>query len=76
MGLIGVIRYVTNPSRYGGGKVKWLGLAAVLVVFWVVGTVGQQQLDSWYPWAGFFAGLFVLYVKFGNPIHRSHCRSI
>lgn len=65
LGLLGAIKYVFGRSEYDSRQLKWLGLVALLVTFWLIGTVGQGKFGAWYPWAGFYAGLFVLYVNFG-----------
>lgn len=70
-GLIGVIHSFKDATVVDDGKLKWLAFAMLLFAFWLVGTVGQGEPGAWYPWVGFYAGLFVMYVMFDPEAVRS-----
>lgn len=68
IGVAGVVVYLTQIREREKNRLGWIGFSILLFVFWAMGTIGQQDLDGWYAWAGFFAGLFILYWKFYGEI--------
>ncbi|MFH5797244.1 hypothetical protein [Haladaptatus sp. CMAA 1911] len=73
--LIGVVKYLIHLPESDKSRTKWLALALACFVFWGIGTFGLQELAAWYPWAAFYAGLFILYVKFDLATFNSSRRN-
>ena len=64
LGVVGVFRYLANIRTEEKSRLGWLGLSLLLFVFWAAEPLIQQGPPGWYAWAGFYAGLFVLYWQF------------
>ena len=64
IGIIGVIDYLANIRGKEKSRLGWLGFSLLLFVFWAAEPLIQQGPPGWYGWAGFYAGLFILYWQF------------
>ena len=64
LGMIGVFRYLANIRTEKKSRLAWLGFSLLLFVFWATEPFLQQKPPGWYAWAGFYAGLFILYWQF------------
>ena len=64
LGVIGVFDYLANIREEEKSRLRWLGFSLLLFVFWATEPLIQQRPPGWYAWAGFYAGLFILYWQF------------
>ncbi|WP_424000250.1 hypothetical protein ACOZ4I_13135 [Haloarcula salina] len=61
-GVVGVVRYLVHIRERDPNRLGWVGLSALLVALWGIGTIGLWGLSGgFYLWGGLFAGFFVLY---------------
>ncbi|WP_049998579.1 hypothetical protein [Halococcus sediminicola] len=76
LGIIGVFGYLANIKTGEKNRLWWLGLSLLLFVFWAAEPLIQQGPPGWYAWAGFYAGLFILYWQFDlEPLDDSGTQS-